>query len=115
MEFLKVDNLCRSFGGLKAVSEVSFSVKENMIKAIIGPNGAGKTTLFNLISGFIPSDQGKVFFKSSPIHGLQPYQIAETGISRTFQNLKLFPGMTVLENVMIGRHTHASRSFCQEC
>jgi branched-chain amino acid transport system ATP-binding protein len=111
MEFLKVDNLCRSFGGLKAVNGVSFSVKENMIKAIIGPNGAGKTTLFNLISGFIPPNHGEVYFNNGPIHGLQPYQIAETGISRTFQNLKLFPGMTVLENVMIGRHTHGKSEF----
>ncbi len=111
MEFLKVNNLCRSFGGLKAVNEVSFTLKENTIKAIIGPNGAGKTTLFNLISGFIPANKGEVFFNSNPIHGLQPYQIAETGLSRTFQNLKLFHGMTVLENVMIGRHTHSKSEF----
>ncbi len=111
MEFLKVDNLCRSFGGLKAVNEVSFTVKENIIKAIIGPNGAGKTTLFNLISGFIPPNQGKVFFKNDPIHTLQPYQIAACGISRTFQNLKLFPGMSVLENIMIGRHRHSKSEF----
>ncbi len=111
MEFLKVNNLCRSFGGLKAVNDVSFTLKENTIKAIIGPNGAGKTTLFNLISGFTPLNQGEVFFNDNPIHGLQPYQIAANGISRTFQNLKLFPGMTVLENVMIGRHTHSKSEF----
>ena len=111
MEFLKVNNLCRSFGGLKAVNDVSFTVREKIIKAIIGPNGAGKTTLFNLISGFIPPNRGEVFFNSNPIHTLQPYQIAETGISRTFQNLKLFPGMTVLENVMIGRHRHSKSEF----
>ncbi len=111
MALLEINNLSRSFGGLKAVNDISFSVRSDSIKAVIGPNGAGKTTLFNLISGNLPADTGSVVFKGLPIHGLQPYQIAAHGISRTFQNIKLFPGMTALENVMIGRHVKTRAGF----
>jgi branched-chain amino acid transport system ATP-binding protein len=111
MTILEVKDLNRRFGGLKAVNDVSFQVKENQIKAVIGPNGAGKTTLFNLISGALPLNSGKVFFREKEIQGLQPYQIASRGIARTYQNIKLFPGMTALENVMVGRHCRSKAGF----
>ena len=111
MTLLDIKNVNKHFGGLQAVSKVSFSVQQGMIKSIIGPNGAGKTTLFNLISGNLPLSAGQIFFGGKPIHGLQPFQIACRGISRTFQNIKLFPGMTALENVMVGRHTRSRAGF----
>ncbi|TAL31609.1 MAG: ABC transporter ATP-binding protein [Spirochaetes bacterium] len=111
MEFLEVKDMCRAFGGLRAVDGVSFSVSHNEIKAVIGPNGAGKTTLFNLIAGALVPDSGEVRIGGSPIHGLPPYRIARHGIARTFQNIKLFPGMTVLENVMVGMHMHGGAGF----
>lgn len=111
MALLDIQNVHKRFGGLHAVRDVSFSVQEGMIKAVIGPNGAGKTTLFNLISASLPLSSGAVFFQGKPIHGLSPYQIAAHGISRTFQNIKLFPGLTALENVMIGRHTKSRAGF----
>jgi branched-chain amino acid transport system ATP-binding protein len=111
MDILDVKNLSRSFGGLRAVDEVSFTVRKNAIKAVIGPNGAGKTTLFNLISGSLAPDAGEVFVEGSAIHNLPPYRIARRGISRTFQNIKLFSNMTVLENVMIGRHIRSRTGF----
>lgn len=111
MKLLEVNNLSRSFGGLKAVNGVTFSMGRDMIKAVIGPNGAGKTTLFNLISGFIQPHSGVVVFRGERVDGLRPYQIAAQGMSRTFQNVKLFHGMTALENVMIGRHVHSKSEF----
>ena len=102
---LEVRSLSRSFGGLKAVNEVSFTVNQGSIKSVIGPNGAGKTTLFNLISGMLPCDSGVVLQNGREITRLQPYRIAELGISRTFQTTKLFSRMTVAENVMVGRHS----------
>ena len=100
-----------SFGGLRAVDGVSFTVGEGMIKAVIGPNGAGKTTLFNLISGTLPADSGEAYLRGAPIHGLAPFKIARHGVSRTFQNIRLFPGMTVLETVMVGRHVRSRAGF----
>jgi len=108
---LEVRNLNRRFGGLQAVAEVSFAVAPNQIKAVIGPNGAGKTTLFNLISGAIPADSGQVVFQGREIQGQQPWQIASGGVARTYQNIKLFPGMTALENVMVGRHCRSRAGF----
>ena len=101
---LEIRELSRSFGGLKAVNDVSFSVRTGSIKAVIGPNGAGKTTLFNLISGMLPCDSGIILQNGREITGLQPHRIAKLGISRTFQTTKLFSRMTVLENVMVSRH-----------
>ncbi len=111
MSLLEVNNLSRSFGGLKAVDAVSFEVEKNAIKAVIGPNGAGKTTLFNLISGTLRPDIGTIIFNSESIESYPPYKIAKRGISRTFQNIKLFHGMTVLENVMVGRHVRSRAGF----
>ena len=111
MALLEIEKLNRRFGGLHAVNNVSFNVEQGMIKAVIGPNGAGKTTLFNLISGNLPANSGTVFFDTKAIHGLKPYQIARRGMSRTYQNIKLFPGMTALENVMVGRHVKSGAGF----
>ena len=113
MSFLEVNDMSRSFGGLKAVDGVSFSVEKNAIKAVIGPNGAGKTTLFNLIAGSLPPDSGEVRINGKRLHNLPPYRIARNGISRTFQNIKLFSRMSVLENVMIGRHIRSRSGFIQ--
>jgi branched-chain amino acid transport system ATP-binding protein len=115
MALLEVTDIRRSFGGLVAVNRVSFSVAPGQIKAVIGPNGAGKTTLFNIISGLIKADSGKIAFKSRPINGLKPFQIARAGISRTFQNPSLFFPMNVLENVMVGRHTRSHHEFAGCC
>ncbi|PKL39758.1 MAG: high-affinity branched-chain amino acid ABC transporter ATP-binding protein LivG [Spirochaetae bacterium HGW-Spirochaetae-1] len=111
MNILEVSNLSRSFGGLRAVDDVSFSVEKNMIKAVIGPNGAGKTTLFNLIAGSLKADSGKIRFNDRQIGKLPPYKIASCGIARTFQNIKLYSHMTVLENVMVGRHVRSRSGF----
>ncbi|MBN1797083.1 MAG: ABC transporter ATP-binding protein [Spirochaetales bacterium] len=108
---LNIHELSRSFGGLKAVNNVSFAVRPGIIQAIIGPNGAGKTTLFNLISGRLKADSGSVFFKGVPITGLKPYKIARLGITCTFQTTKLFQHMTVLENVMAGCHIRFQADF----
>jgi branched-chain amino acid transport system ATP-binding protein len=110
MILLEVENIRRTFGGLVAVDQVSFQVAAGQIKAIIGPNGAGKTTLFNIISGVLRPDSGQIRFKGQSTHGLRPFQIARWGVSRTFQNPSLFLHMTVLENVMVGRHR---RSRCE--
>lgn len=111
MSLLEVQDLSKRFGGLQAVGNVSFSVNQGAIKALIGPNGAGKTTLFNLISGVIAPDSGAIRFCNAEIHGLQPYQVAARGMSRTFQHIRLFNHMTALENVMIGRHMHGKAGF----
>jgi len=111
MALLEVNNISRRFGGLQAVNEVSFTVEPGSIKAVIGPNGAGKTTLFNLISGFLSPDSGAIVYKGLPIQGKSPHEIAERGLSRTFQHIRLFAHMTALENVMVGRHVKSKAGF----
>jgi branched-chain amino acid transport system ATP-binding protein len=108
---LSTRNLHRSFGGVHAVKDVSFFVPAGAIKAVIGPNGAGKTTLFNLIAGTLAPHQGQVIFRDKPITGRKPHAVAALGIARTFQTTRLFPHMTVLENVMMGRHTRTQSGF----
>ena len=108
---LEVRNLHRSFGGLQAVKDVHFQVKRGTIKAVIGPNGAGKTTLFNLIAGTLAPQQGVVLFRGRTITGWKPHAVARLGIARTFQTTRLFPHMTVLENVMVGRHVRTRSGF----
>ena len=108
---LELNRVVMAFGGLMALSNISFQVKRGMIKAIIGPNGAGKTTLFNIITGSFPPTEGKIIFKGLPIEHLKAHKIAERGISRTFQTVELFGNMTVLENVMLGCHTRIRSSF----
>lgn len=98
---LRTLNLVKRFGGLVAVDHVNLEVKPKTIHAIIGPNGAGKTTLFNLITGVLKPDEGKVLFKDRDVTGKQPHQIASLGITRTFQIYSLFPNLTVLENIRL--------------
>ena len=99
---LEVRNVSKSFRGLKAVSDASFELPEGSINALIGPNGAGKTTIFNVVAGVYKPDAGSILFNRSPIHGLRPDQVCSAGIGRTFQIVKPFAGLTVLENVMVG-------------
>jgi branched-chain amino acid transport system ATP-binding protein len=108
---LSVKGLSKRFGGLQAVDDVSFSVPAGAIKALIGPNGAGKTTLFNLISGTLAPDSGAIAFNGAPVQGLRPHQMACRGMARTFQHIRLFPKMSVLENIMVGRHIHSRAGF----
>lgn len=108
---LEVEELVMSFGGLTALMNVSFNVPRGSIKAIIGPNGAGKTTLFNIINGVFPPTEGRIAFCGTPITGLKPHRIAALGVSRTFQTVELFDKMSVLENVMTGRHARIVSTF----
>lgn len=104
MKLLQTEKLTRAYGGVLAVNEVDFSAQEGLITGLIGPNGAGKTTLFNNMTGLDVPTAGKVFFNSKDITGLPSHKIARLGIARTFQNIRLFKDMSVIENVMIGRH-----------
>jgi branched-chain amino acid transport system ATP-binding protein len=99
---LSVDRISKSFRGLKAVSQASFDVPAGSIVALIGPNGAGKTTCFNMIAGVFPPDSGRILFQDSPIQHLRPDQVCVAGIGRTFQIVKPFAGLSVLDNVMVG-------------
>jgi branched-chain amino acid transport system permease protein len=102
--FLAIDGVSKSFGGLRAVNNVSFAVGSGQLVAVIGPNGAGKTTLFNLITGVFPVTAGVIRFAGQPIQGLPPHQVTALGVARTYQNIRLFRGMTVLDNVLVGTH-----------
>jgi branched-chain amino acid transport system ATP-binding protein len=113
-EFLKGDNITLAFGGVVAIMDVSFTVYEGEIFSIIGPNGAGKSSMFNVISGFYKPQKGKIIYKGEDITKLSPHQIAKKGIARTFQNLELFKGMTVLENLMLGRHIHIHNNLIND-
>lgn len=104
MALLELDRVKKSFGGLLAVNDVSFEVRQGQVKALIGPNGAGKTTIFNLLCGIEPLSGGRIRFDGRDISGKGSHIIAKLGIARTFQNLRLFGKMTVLQNVMVGRH-----------
>jgi len=108
---LEVEDVIMTFGGLMALNNPDFKVKQGMIKAIIGPNGAGKTTLFNLITGVFPPTEGRILFKKQSIAHLKAHNIANLGISRTFQTVELFDNMSILENVMVGCHTNTRSSF----
>ncbi len=104
MGLLKINDLFISFGGIRALAGVDFDVEEREILTLIGPNGSGKTTLFNCISGLYHPDSGMMFFEGESLLGLSPDAIARRGIARTFQNLRLFMHMDVLDNLMLGRH-----------
>jgi len=108
---LEIEGLAMAFGGLMALYRPDFSVKRGTIKAVIGPNGAGKTTLFNVITGVYPPTEGDIRYKGQSIAKLQAHDIARQGISRTFQTVELFSNMSILENVMVGRHTQIRSSF----
>ena len=103
---LKVEHITKRFGGLVAVNDISFELKEGSITGLIGPNGAGKTTLFNCIAGVFPPTEGKVFFDGKDITGFRPDQICHSGIGRTFQIPHIFGAMSAVENVMTGAFVH---------
>lgn len=103
---LRIDDVCLRFGLVKALDGVSLDVKPHQLLAIIGPNGAGKTCLFNVINGFYRPQEGEVYFEGQRITQLPPYKIAELGISRTFQAIQLYHGLSVVDNIMVGRHIH---------
>jgi branched-chain amino acid transport system ATP-binding protein len=106
MALLELKNATIRFGGLIAVKELSLAVQEGELFGLIGPNGAGKTTVFNLITGVYAPTSGEILFGGKPIHGKPPHKIADAGIARTFQNIRLFTGMSVIENVMVSNHMH---------
>ena len=108
---LETEKCTIRFGGLVAVNELDMAVQEGEIYGLIGPNGAGKTTIFNLLTGVYQATSGDIRLRGQHLCGLRPYQISRLGISRTFQNIRLFSGMTVLENVMTACHIHASQTF----
>jgi len=113
MTLLDAKNITKSFGGLTAVNDVTLTIEPGRIVSVIGPNGAGKTTFFNILTGIYKPDQGTVMFDGKSIAGKRPDEIAALGMRRTFQNIRLFGNMTVLENVLIGMHTHLHAPFWQ--
>jgi branched-chain amino acid transport system ATP-binding protein len=108
---LSVENVSLSFGGVRALRDVSFDIKKGEVRAIIGPNGAGKTSMLNVINGFYQPQHGKITFKGQTRNVMRPYEAARGGIARTFQNVALFKGMTALDNIMAGRTLKMHRSF----
>jgi branched-chain amino acid transport system ATP-binding protein len=111
---LSVENVSLAFGGVKALSDVSFDVEEHEIRAIIGPNGAGKSSMLNVLNGVYHPQTGKIRFKEKTFSDMDPHQAAALGIARTFQNIALFKGMTVLDNVMTGRNLKMRCNFLQQ-
>lgn len=110
MTLLKTTDVVKRFGGLTAVNKMNFSLEKGEIVSIIGPNGAGKTTFFNTLTGIYHPEEGKIEFDGQSLLGLRPDQIADRGISRTFQNIRLFGNMTVIENILVGMHPHLKQS-----
>ena len=106
MPQLEIENVSMRFGGISALSEVSFTVQEGHIHALIGPNGAGKTSLFNVISGIYRPTSGLARFEGTLLNKIRPHRIADLGVARTFQNIELFQHMTVIDNLLLGRHLH---------
>ena len=111
---LDLRNITLRFGGVEAIKDISFDIREGEIRAIIGPNGAGKSSMLNVISGFYVPQEGEVWFRGSKRPPMRPYQVARQGIARTFQNIALFEGMTVLDNVMTGRLNHMRANILQQ-
>ncbi len=103
---MEMKNITLRFGGVEAIKDISFDIREGEIRAIIGPNGAGKSSMLNVISGFYHPQEGEVWFRGAKRPSMKPYQVARLGIARTFQNIALFDGMSVLDNIMTGRLTH---------
>lgn len=114
MSFLVAENISLQFGGLKAVDKVNFAIEKGEIFTIIGPNGAGKTSIFNLISRLYDPTSGRLFFDGEEFTKAPPHKIAKMGIARTFQNIELFDNATVLNNLLVGRHCHATTNLLQE-
>ena len=113
MGVLECHGVTKRFGGLVAVNNVDIDVKPESIHSIIGPNGAGKTTLFNCITGFYRIDEGRIIYNGERIDGLSPDEVARMGIARTYQNIRLFANLTVLENVLVGMHSHLTSWFIE--
>ncbi len=111
MSLLKIEGLTKSFGGLVAVNNYRLNLPRERIYGLIGPNGAGKTTIFNLITGFLKPDSGRIIFNNVDITGKRPDQIAKYGIARTFQTLRLFKNLSVIDNIRVGSHIHYSYSL----
>ena len=111
---LKIDHLTLRFEGLVATNDICMEVEDNIVTALIGPNGAGKTTLFNQIAGVYKPESGHIYLDGEDITGLKPYQICRKGIARTYQVIKLFSGMTCLDNVLVGMHTRLKQNFWQD-
>ena len=111
MAFLAANGVTKRFGGLLAVNALDFSIEQGVIASVIGPNGAGKTTFFNCIAGFYEIDGGEIVFDGQPIHRLRRDKIAHLGISRTYQNIRLFANMTAMENILVGQHHHLTSTW----
>ncbi|SJZ81328.1 branched-chain amino acid transport system ATP-binding protein [Pilibacter termitis] len=111
MSLLEVTNLTKNFGGLAAVSDVNLSLSQNELVGLIGPNGAGKTTLFNLLTGVYEASEGEIALEGKKINGMKPYKIADLGLSRTFQNIRLFKDLTVMDNVLIAMTSKEKESL----
>lgn len=111
MVILKAGKMTKRFGGLVAVDTLDVEILDNSIHSIIGPNGAGKTTFFNCITGFYRPEGGEIIFNGKPIVGLSPDRIVHRGISRTYQNIRLFPNLTAMENILVGIHSHLKSGF----
>ena len=111
MSFLGSMSVTKKFGGIAALDRVDFSIKEGDILGLIGPNGAGKTTFFNVLTGLYQPEEGEILFRGKRIQGLNAHEIAALGIGRTFQNIRLFPNMTAMENVMVARHSRTRSEF----
>lgn len=111
MTLLKTVRLTKQFGGLVAIDDLDMDVKESSIHSVIGPNGAGKTTLFNCITGFYKPEMGEIDLMGHSLVGLLPDQIVRLGVARTYQNIRLFPALTALENILVGYHTHLKSRF----
>lgn len=110
---LAVEQVTKQFGGLMALSNINFTVNSGEIVGVIGPNGAGKTTLFNLITGVLPLSSGEILYQNQSLVGLKPHKITERGIARTFQNIRLFGHLTVLDNVLVGAHCRTQSGLWQ--
>lgn len=110
MALLQTTNVVKRFGGLVAVNKMTFSVEEGRIVSIIGPNGAGKTTFFNSLTGIYKPEEGEILFKDKSLIGLRPDQVSVRGISRTFQNIRLFGSMSVIENILVGMHNQLKQN-----
>jgi ABC-type branched-subunit amino acid transport system ATPase component len=111
MALLQVQNITKEFDGIKALEDLSFEIEKKSIIALIGPNGSGKTTLFNIMTGFLEKDKGEIIFKNQKTTALKPYKIARLGIGRTFQNIRLFPQISVLDNVMLASKYETGETF----
>ncbi|MCL4104849.1 UNVERIFIED_CONTAM: hypothetical protein GTU68_018556 [Idotea baltica] len=111
---MEMKNITLRFGGVTAIQDISFDIREGEIRAIIGPNGAGKSSMLNVVSGFYHPQEGEVWFRGKKRPSMKPYEVARLGIARTFQNIALFEGMSVLDNVMTGRLTHMNTGIFKQ-